>query len=307
MAQGSRVRYEWTIENDAHTREVYGSQARIVPRTFTSDGRQHLFDRDSTDLELVAGYPGVHRISVSIFLNDELKETVSIRQAVIEGDARILAMSGAEKLSYALSQMRLWDEIKHQVGNPLIFAGQLILVAGVIKALTVLTAGVAILGNVVSVIVAGLIGLVVADMVIEVIKLSVVIIRVQHAGTEEDILMASRELERIIVKLGIRVILAITMALARGGLKKAIDSNKQALEQGRVSLAVDGQNKQVYINGNHNSKIGWKIGDPVDNLTNKGDYPSWSTVKIRYWKNVAQAAESGEYSILDLSRMQRGC
>lgn len=30
---------------------------------------------------------------------------------------------------------------------------------------------------------------------------------------------------------------------------------------------------------------GWKVGDPIDNLTSAGKVPSWDTVRNRYWKN----------------------
>ncbi|MEM7176003.1 MAG: tetratricopeptide repeat protein, partial [Chlamydiota bacterium] len=36
-----------------------------------------------------------------------------------------------------------------------------------------------------------------------------------------------------------------------------------------------------------NSTIGWKVGDPINNLTKSGGVPKWSTVRQRYWKNKA--------------------
>ena len=34
-------------------------------------------------------------------------------------------------------------------------------------------------------------------------------------------------------------------------------------------------------------KKGWKVGDDVSTLTKAGNAPSWSTVRRRYWQNVA--------------------
>ncbi len=51
---------------------------------------------------------------------------------------------------------------------------------------------------------------------------------------------------------------------------------------------------------------GWRVGDPVDALTRAGKEPAWSTVRARYWKNAADAAEPGEYSAANLARMRRG-
>jgi len=52
---------------------------------------------------------------------------------------------------------------------------------------------------------------------------------------------------------------------------------------------------------------GWKAGDPINNLTRKGNYPSWSTAKSRYWKNKANSPKSiNKYSPKKIKRMKRG-
>jgi RHS repeat-associated protein len=51
---------------------------------------------------------------------------------------------------------------------------------------------------------------------------------------------------------------------------------------------------------------GWTVGDPINNKTFKGNTPSWSTVRARYWKNRAYHAEKGEFSAGNLTRMQKG-
>ena len=50
---------------------------------------------------------------------------------------------------------------------------------------------------------------------------------------------------------------------------------------------------------------GWKLGDPIDNLTRAVKKPAWSTVRKRYWKNeVMNNAEN--YSEENCSRMKKG-
>jgi RHS repeat-associated protein len=56
--------------------------------------------------------------------------------------------------------------------------------------------------------------------------------------------------------------------------------------------------------GNEN-RDQWKVGDPINKNTAKG-YPSWSTVKRRYWQNRAQSALPGEFSKSNLERMRKG-
>ena len=55
-----------------------------------------------------------------------------------------------------------------------------------------------------------------------------------------------------------------------------------------------------------NSTKGWKVGDPINNLTSKGNVPQWSTVRQRYWKNRANAAGEGDFSTENLARMKNG-
>ena len=50
---------------------------------------------------------------------------------------------------------------------------------------------------------------------------------------------------------------------------------------------------------------GWKVGDPIDNLTKAGNEPSWSTVRSRYWKNEA-FYNASEYCESDLILMRKG-
>lgn len=50
---------------------------------------------------------------------------------------------------------------------------------------------------------------------------------------------------------------------------------------------------------------GWKVGDPITNLTSKGTSPSWSAVRSRYWKNEAYYHPE-RWDKSNLERMQRG-
>ena len=54
-----------------------------------------------------------------------------------------------------------------------------------------------------------------------------------------------------------------------------------------------------------NKQKGWKVGDPIDNLTKAGYEPSWSTVKSRYWKNEAHY-NPDMYSRKNLELMKKG-
>ncbi len=50
---------------------------------------------------------------------------------------------------------------------------------------------------------------------------------------------------------------------------------------------------------------GWRVGEPITNLTKSGSVPSWSAVRQRFWKNEA-FYNAAEYSEENLARMRRG-
>ncbi|MBM4017034.1 MAG: RHS repeat-associated core domain-containing protein [Planctomycetes bacterium] len=54
-----------------------------------------------------------------------------------------------------------------------------------------------------------------------------------------------------------------------------------------------------------NTTRGWKVGQPINNLTAKGNAPSVSTVRQRFWKNEA-FYKPGKYKPQDLARMRHG-
>jgi len=54
-------------------------------------------------------------------------------------------------------------------------------------------------------------------------------------------------------------------------------------------------------------KNGWKVGDDVYNQTAKGNDPSWSAVRSRFWKNEASAPDAAStYGSENLDRMSKG-
>lgn len=73
----------------------------------------------------------------------------------------------------------------------------------------------------------------------------------------------------------------------------------------KLNKPVAGDNIGINLRSKGTGKS-WKVGDPINKLTKKGNYPSWSTVKSRYWKNVANEADEGEYSAQNLARMKKG-
>ena len=68
-------------------------------------------------------------------------------------------------------------------------------------------------------------------------------------------------------------------------------------------------NKEIGIkkitDSNNTSNKGWHVGDPIDNLTAKGNKPTWSTVRSRYWKNEAYY-NSELYTESNLELMRKG-
>jgi RHS repeat-associated protein len=50
---------------------------------------------------------------------------------------------------------------------------------------------------------------------------------------------------------------------------------------------------------------GWKVGDPITNLTSKGKTPSWNTIRQRYWKNEAYN-NAKSYKTQDIPRLKKG-
>ncbi|MBS0651034.1 MAG: hypothetical protein JSR93_07730, partial [Verrucomicrobia bacterium] len=58
-----------------------------------------------------------------------------------------------------------------------------------------------------------------------------------------------------------------------------------------------------------NSVKGWTTGQPIQNLTTKGNVPKWSTVRQRHWKNRAEWAKSNPnspYGEDNIHRMENG-
>jgi len=71
-----------------------------------------------------------------------------------------------------------------------------------------------------------------------------------------------------------------------------------------VSAAI-GIGQSVAMMGGNNSSSSWQVGDPINDPTTNG-YPSWTTVKSRYWQNRAQNALPNEFSQANMDRMKQG-
>jgi hypothetical protein len=54
-----------------------------------------------------------------------------------------------------------------------------------------------------------------------------------------------------------------------------------------------------------NTTRGWRVGDPINDLTSTGRVPSWTAVRQRFWKNEAHF-NPGNYSEANLARMRQG-
>lgn len=50
----------------------------------------------------------------------------------------------------------------------------------------------------------------------------------------------------------------------------------------------------------------WNVGDPIDQVDANGNYPSWETVRERYWQNRANNAQPGEFAAVTLANMRNG-
>ena len=85
------------------------------------------------------------------------------------------------------------------------------------------------------------------------------------------------------------------------GVFKGVDKNA-AFPKAKDTVEETSHGKS---SGNSAKPKGWKVGDPIDNLTKAGNEPSWSTVKARYWKNKAYYY-ADDYLESDLIRMQKG-
>lgn len=52
---------------------------------------------------------------------------------------------------------------------------------------------------------------------------------------------------------------------------------------------------------------GWRVGDDIWSATRAGNHPAWSTVRGRYWKNVANdPARAAQWDEANLARMRSG-
>ncbi|ATW25296.1 LysM peptidoglycan-binding domain-containing protein [Candidatus Formimonas warabiya] len=91
-------------------------------------------------------------------------------------------------------------------------------------------------------------------------------------------------------------------AVAEG--QAAVNAAKQKLKQEAAEVFDDVAN---FFKSEGVAKAGWKVGDDIYAPTAKGNAPSWSTVRQRFWKNEAAKANSSDiYGAENIDRMRRG-
>ena len=90
------------------------------------------------------------------------------------------------------------------------------------------------------------------------------------------------------------------------GIDNDYTSYKLNIPENEMRYTVSENSNYITYNSNILSQnIGWNLGDPIDNLTKSGKYPSWNTVRARYWKNEA-FSNFEAYSNSDLNLMKSG-
>ncbi|OPX43331.1 hypothetical protein CLHUN_26760 [Ruminiclostridium hungatei] len=89
-------------------------------------------------------------------------------------------------------------------------------------------------------------------------------------------------------------------------VKKAVVTETPVKKTSDVGASEVGKGADNTAKGaGSNVAKGWKVGDPIDNLTKAGNQPSWSAVRQRYWKNEAFNTPKN-YSPENIARMQKG-
>lgn len=231
MATGSRVRYEWSVENDSRSRELYGQEAGRVAAKWRREGFDQWVDEvfgDPMDIDLWAQYPGMHLVKATIYLNEKAVETVTFRQMVVEGDARILAMSGLERILEAirLSGAYLGPSLMREIGDPWVLAGQLVVVSGVLIALAGTGVGLVleILVLIVGIVMAS------AQMVDGVCSLGKFLETAIHAGTEEDLEIAGKLFAEAVVKIGISSLFLILSYFGLGRVRSQVQARMNGVK-----------------------------------------------------------------------------
>ncbi|MBO6119574.1 MAG: hypothetical protein J6P02_03845 [Lachnospiraceae bacterium] len=99
--------------------------------------------------------------------------------------------------------------------------------------------------------------------------------------------------------LGDTLIFKMNAAKANSGVQACKKAEVDYSESNAKPLNSNNSNA-VYGNTN-----GWKVGDPVDAPTRNGNYPSWNTVKSRFWKNEA-FNNPADYTQYNLDLMKKG-
>jgi len=109
---------------------------------------------------------------------------------------------------------------------------------------------------------------------------------------------------------GTGALVGIGRALATVGAESAVGS---AIVGVALTRMVPSGNTPI-VETQATSTIGWKVGDPVNNLTSNGNVPQWSTVRARHWKNKAMQHANWEIDTpqvyeateANIARMEKG-
>jgi len=100
---------------------------------------------------------------------------------------------------------------------------------------------------------------------------------------------------------------AIEAILFKGVSKYANGSGASVLVEGVEAKAAGAGAKEPAQIDSPPVKNGWNVGDDVYNQTAKGNDPSWSAVRSRFWKNEASAPDAANtYGPENLDRMSKG-
>lgn len=91
------------------------------------------------------------------------------------------------------------------------------------------------------------------------------------------------------------------------GMRTAVDLVNPADLAGKTKTISFVYDQAGSVGAGVAGNSGWKLGNDVYAATKKGNVPSWSTVRSRFWKNEATASEAAEkYGAENLSRMTKG-
>ncbi len=112
--------------------------------------------------------------------------------------------------------------------------------------------------------------------------------------------IASGDAESRGILAGSTLVLAAEMYFAKGS-----GASGKAAKAAQAGNALERTALNGALEALDATKVGWKLGESIKNLTSTGNIPSWSTVRRRFWKNEA-FSNGGDYLSGELNRMKKG-